>query len=211
MSGLAAAIAAERNAASVVTPPSTPSTPPSTPSTSPSTGTGQGNVSALQINAEALKRHIDASFAANIPENQMWLGVYNEAKRLGYTSQGLAEVFQYAGWANVTQSTILDWARSQGLPAFAAGGFHAGGIRLVGENGPELEVTGPSRIYNAAQTRNLMSGSGEMVAEIRALRAENEQLRQEMAMRLAKIEGNTGRTAKAVNGNPDAPILVETV
>ena len=162
MNGLMAAIAAERNAASAVT--------PSTPSTPPSTGTGQGNVSALQINAEALKRHIDVSFAANIPENQMWLGVYNEAKRLGYTSQGLAEVFQYAGWSSVTQSTILDWARSQGLPAFASGGLHAGGIRLVGENGPELEVTGPSRIYNAAQTRNLMSGSGEMVAEIRALR-----------------------------------------
>ncbi len=94
---------------------------------------------------------------------------------------------------------------------YAKGGYHSGGLRLVGENGPELEVTGPSRIYNAAQTKNLMSGSGEMVAEIRALRAENAQLRQEMAMRLAKIEGNTGRTAKAVNGNPDAPILVETV
>ncbi len=30
--------------------------------------------------------------------------------------------------------------------SFAGGGMHAGGLRLVGENGPELEVTGPARI-----------------------------------------------------------------
>ena len=43
-----------------------------------------------------------------------------------------------------------------GVPAFAAGGVHAGGLRIVGENGPELEVTGPSRIYNAIQTQNIL-------------------------------------------------------
>jgi len=46
------------------------------------------------------------------------------------------------------------------IPGFAAGGSHSGGARIVGENGPELEVTGPSRIYNAAQTKRIISGGG---------------------------------------------------
>ena len=34
-------------------------------------------------------------------------------------------------------------------------------MRLVGERGPELEVTGPSRIFNANQTKDILSGSGK--------------------------------------------------
>lgn len=65
------------------------------------------------------------------------------------------------------------------VPAFAAGGMHLGGLRLVGERGPELEATGPSRIWNAQQTRALMGGGGPdsnaaLVAEIRALRSDNQ-------------------------------------
>jgi len=44
-------------------------------------------------------------------------------------------------------------------PAFAGGGDHAGGWRKVGENGPELEATGPSRIFSADQTRDILSGA----------------------------------------------------
>ena len=32
------------------------------------------------------------------------------------------------------------------IPGFASGGYHSGGLRLVGERGPEIEFTGPSRI-----------------------------------------------------------------
>lgn len=67
-----------------------------------------------------------------------------------------------------------------GVPEFAAGGMHMGGMRLVGEKGPELEVTGPSRIYSAQQTKNLLSGGGsEAAAEIRLLRREVAELRAE--------------------------------
>lgn len=45
------------------------------------------------------------------------------------------------------------------LLGFAGGGDHAGGFRIVGERGPELEATGPSRIFNAAQTRDILSGA----------------------------------------------------
>ena len=32
------------------------------------------------------------------------------------------------------------------IPGYASGGYHSGGLRLVGERGPEIEFTGPSRI-----------------------------------------------------------------
>ena len=40
---------------------------------------------------------------------------------------------------------------------FAHGGFHQGGLRLVGEERPELEATGPSRIFSVNQTRDILS------------------------------------------------------
>lgn len=60
------------------------------------------------------------------------------------------------------------------IPAFAAGGYHAGGLRWVGENGPELEATGPSRIWNQSQLAGALGGGNSevLVAEIRALREE---------------------------------------
>ncbi|MCS3467081.1 lambda family phage tail tape measure protein [Pseudomonas sp. JUb42] len=55
------------------------------------------------------------------------------------------------------------------LPKFAKGGFHSGGIRLVGENGPEIEATGPARYWSASKSAAALNGtassenSGEMV------------------------------------------------
>jgi hypothetical protein len=63
-----------------------------------------------------------------------------------------------------TYNSQLEAMRQQirnlgGVPAFAAGGMHSGGLRLVGENGPELEVTGPARIFNAQQTQDMLRAS----------------------------------------------------
>jgi phage-related minor tail protein len=70
------------------------------------------------------------------------------------------------------------------VPGFATGGDFAGGWRIVGENGPELEATGPARIFNASQTSALMSrltspssNNDALVAEVKALRQEIVQLR----------------------------------
>ncbi|WP_166899190.1 hypothetical protein, partial [Massilia sp. CCM 8734] len=67
------------------------------------------------------------------------------------------------------------WAkflRDHHVPGYAAGGDFGGGLRLVGENGPELEATGPSRIFNASQTRSMLGGGGnaDVVAELREVR-----------------------------------------
>lgn len=103
--------------------------------------------------------------------------------------------YEMAALALKYPEVAAQW-RSEGL-AFASGGFHSGGMRLVGENGPELEVTGASRIYSAQQTRDLLSNYGgqsnnsELVAELRALRAEVAELKQHAAanVRVAQAVG----------------------
>ncbi|REF67401.1 phage tail tape measure protein [Paracoccus versutus] len=47
------------------------------------------------------------------------------------------------------------------VPGFAKGGMHVGGLRIVGERGPEIEATGPARYWNANQTRNFLAGARE--------------------------------------------------
>jgi tape measure domain-containing protein len=73
---------------------------------------------------------------------------------------------------------VVDFRRARalnqnGIPGFADGGYHSGGLRIVGENGPEVEATGPSRIFNQDQLINLQP----LLAEIQSLRAEVNQLR----------------------------------
>jgi hypothetical protein len=76
---------------------------------------------------------------------------------------------------------------------FADGGMHEGGLRMVGERGPELEVTGPSRIYSNNDTRKMM-GTDEMIDEIRSLREEVGELRREQGESQYQITRNTKRT-----------------
>jgi hypothetical protein len=88
------------------------------------------------------------------------------------------------------------------VPGYAAGGDHGGGWRIVGENGPELEATGAARIFNASQTRNLMSrfnnpndNSAALAAEVSRLRKHNETKDQALERALAAIAKNTMVTA----------------
>jgi hypothetical protein len=54
------------------------------------------------------------------------------------------------------------------LPGYATGGYHTGGWRLVGEQGPELEYTGSSRIYSNSDSTKMIA---DAIAE--ALSANN--------------------------------------
>lgn len=44
------------------------------------------------------------------------------------------------------------------ISGHAAGGIHQGGLRLVGERGPELEYTGPSQIFSNSDSKSIISG-----------------------------------------------------
>ena len=62
-------------------------------------------------------------------------------------------------------------------PGFASGGLHAGGWRIVGERGPELELTGPSRIISNADTKRMLGGmNGDMGMKLEQVRMAIEQL-----------------------------------
>ena len=56
-----------------------------------------------------------------------------------------------------------------GVPTYATGGYFGGGLRIVGEIGPELEATGPSRIYNHSDTMSMLDNS-KVVEELRELK-----------------------------------------
>jgi hypothetical protein len=98
------------------------------------------------------------------------------------------------GESAASKESAEQYLKSQGIPGFASGGLFGGGLRLVGENGPELEVTGPSRIYNASQTAAMLSGGADTAAAITRLQQAVE--RQGDALR--SIAKHTMQTAKRV-------------
>lgn len=79
------------------------------------------------------------------------------------------------------------------VPGFAYGGMHTGGPRIVGESGPELEVTGPSRIYSNRDTANmfrdpeLASAMDGLRREVSGMRSEQLQIQVEVSKNVKRI------------------------
>ena len=82
-------------------------------------------------------------------------GVFGNALAQGL--QGLASGGAKGGLGGLLGALGTGIASALGIPGFAAGGDHLGGLRIVGERGPELEFTGPSRIFDADLTRSLLT------------------------------------------------------
>ena len=84
-------------------------------------------------------------------------------------------------------------ATTEAVPGFAVGGMHIGGPRIVGENGPELEVTGPSRIYSNRDTAamfrdpNLASAVDGLRKEVSGMRSEQLQIQVEVSKNVKRI------------------------
>jgi hypothetical protein len=106
---------------------------------------------------------------------------------------------------------IATFAASLGIPARAGGGDLDPGIALVGERGPELVATGGARVFNAGQTRQILSGSGgdsrvpekldELITLAKAALFENATLRRINSEQLAELA-----RLRAAAGSP--PITV---
>lgn len=139
--------------------------------------------------------------AANTYDNNAAIvkAVYRSVLGRDAEAKGLADWTGALSGGLVTYESLIESiireARANGektvrVPGFASGGDFGGGIRLVGERGPELELTGPSRIFNAKKTAEMLSGPGGSAAnEIRALR-------EEMKAALFAIAKNTLKAAK---------------
>lgn len=102
----------------------------------------------------------------------------------------------------VTGGTAFTTDGGGEMPGFSNGGMHSGGYRIVGENGPEIEATGTSRIYNANQTAAMLGGGLATAQEVAALRVE-------MKAALYAVAKNTSKTADQLvrwdgDGLPDA-------
>ena len=92
----------------------------------------------------------------------------------------------------------FDWS-SIGLdiPGFAGGGLHSGGLRMVGERGPELEITGPSRIVSNSEARSMLD-MRDVVRELAEVRRELAGMRDEQRqLGLAEVKHGK-RTADAI-------------
>jgi TP901 family phage tail tape measure protein len=119
------------------------------------------------------------------------------------TRRILGDVKRHGG---ATAIRTLERTGQLPLPHFATGGYHFGGARVVGEHGPELEVTPPAHIFNAGQTADILGGFNHDNDDqkddlLRALIDEVRQLRKEVAA----LTGHAGRTA--VNTDRTARVI----
>lgn len=100
-----------------------------------------------------------------------------------------------------------------GIPGFASGGVHSGGWRWVGEDGPELEYTPPSRIYSNGDSRKML--------DFDALASEVRELRKDVRAGHIAIERNTSESARhlrrienegiTINNESSNPVQTEVV
>lgn len=116
--------------------------------------------------------------------------IYAAAQQYGVSSADIVASGAF------TADQINGYLNSKGLPKFAKGGFHSGGLRIVGERGPEIEATGPSRITSNNDLSKLLSND-DVVAKLLLLITEvqkNNTYNQRVASKLDAV------TVQTLNG-----------
>jgi tape measure domain-containing protein len=114
---------------------------------------GGATLDDLESQLEALNQGIVQGVDKNLQDIlQALMGIGGElvASRLSFPGngvyvvpEGFADNMRYPGYVPIG--------------FFASGGDHKGGWRVVGERGPELELTGASRIYSAPRVTDMLS------------------------------------------------------
>ncbi|WP_333708334.1 hypothetical protein [Ottowia beijingensis] len=99
---------------------------------------------------------------------QDWWGDGDWSRLLGYRLDVAAEATGISpdDLEKFLESLGMDARGGIIMPRYAGGGMHSGGLRVVGERGWELEATGPSRIWNQQQLRQVLTGGGSNDAEL---------------------------------------------
>lgn len=125
------------------------------------------NAAASGQSLEAIKQGISSSAEAQVRN------LYKELLGRTADADGLAYWVKTGASVDAIRDAIKqsDEYKLKGLPAYASGGLFGGGLRIVGENGPELEATGPSRIWSSQQTASILGRAADPSANAEALAA----------------------------------------
>jgi tape measure domain-containing protein len=94
--------------------------------------------------------------------------------------------------------SLISKALAASVPHYATGGFHPGGPMLLGEYGPEMVDVGASRVYNASDTRRMISGGGKQES-INELKDEIKDLKKALVKVLESVAGHGYRSAKSLD------------
>ncbi len=106
-----------------------------------------------------------------------------------FDADKFSSLFDWQMYRGVATNSSIDKANTLlGVPGFASGGTHSGGWRIVGENGPELEYTGPSRIFSNEQSARMLSGGSSDTQRV-------EQQLADISLILVQVLKQAGRTA----------------
>jgi len=98
-----------------------------------------------------------------------WGGLVSERqsviRSITDTSELVRILYQYYGGRRTAEANgdmgaveIVARLRELGVPGYAGGGMFGGGLRVVGERGPEIEATGPARYWDAGTTASMLRG-----------------------------------------------------
>jgi len=101
-------------------------------------------------------------------------------------------------------SAVVNSQEFSNLRGFATGGDFRGGLRVVGERGPELEMTGPSRIISTEKLTQALGHDRATAAEIRGLRADMKTL-------MTNINRHTHDTAQRLRRWDSAGLPTERI
>ena len=170
--------------------------------------TGNGNlVGSYLAQAESVAALIDKAIPVNYQADSLAMlsSIDVTLAALDASSQSAEKIISAAVTAGSDRTAaglraLGEAITGKAIPAFAAGGYHAGGLRKVGENGPEWEVTGPSLIFNSSQTRTRsMGGQGGNTERLEALVERQAQQLEAMSYELRAIAVSTGKVAKTLD------------
>lgn len=141
---------------------------------------------------------------------------------IGYTEADAGGINWVDGYGNAVDPYAeaqrrMDLRKALGIPGFASGGYHEGGWRMVGENGPELEYTPPSRIYNNSDSKRMLD-TGRVEAAVHRLEETVKAgdiaiaaATTKMAKIMSKWEGNGAPVRLADSADPLQVNVVESV
>lgn len=168
-----------------------------------------------QLQLDALNNSVDGLITLNESVLSVRDAIAGLNDALGKVGTASASMLVFAptaaaastDWATMTPEQQADALRAMGfsIPGFASGGTFGGGLRIVGESGPELEATGASRVYSAGQTAEMLGGGASVRQEIAELRSE-------MKLAMYQIAKNTGKTTEQLqrwdgDGMPEVRVV----